>query len=98
MAGHGRKAIVAELEQAREAQRAAERKAGRAMRRLRDLEKVLAKAVPRMRTWVALPVNSDSIARGVLTTDECRQILAVLDGSKQPDPDESGQQEKKEGA
>ena len=85
MAGHNRSALIAELAQVRTELRVSERKSKRAVRIMRDLEKVLDKAIPRMRTWVSLPVQPETLARGVLTTAECTQLLALLDGSKKPD-------------
>lgn len=77
MGSRKRTEILSDLQQAKDALIASEKRGRRAVQRLRQLEGVLEKVKWKMEAWAALPVSDESQAR-CLTTGEVRAILALL--------------------
>jgi hypothetical protein len=91
-----RNEILSELENTRQALRASEKRGRRAVRRSRDLEKVLEPIKQRMEMWANMPLPDEQNAAKVMTIGDCRKLLALLNGEApdEPDTDETVDEQK----
>ncbi len=62
----------------KEALRASERRATRATKRARDLEKAIEPIMERIYFWAKTPLEDDANAPKVLTVGQCRRIAEAL--------------------
>lgn len=76
--GKKRGDLLSDLSQAKQALIASERRGRKAVRRLRDIEKVFEVLLPKMKSWTALPVSDEAPAR-CLTTGDVRKLLLLLE-------------------
>ena len=78
MSKNSRASIVAELNSAREALRASERRANRATKKAREYEKAVEPIMERVRFWAMSPLEDEANAPKVLTVGQCRVIANLL--------------------
>lgn len=79
-----RTALLSEIRQLKDQVRASERRGRRSTQKLRRLEQFFAALRPGMNSWVSLPVAEEAFAR-VMTTRQCRELLALLDAPTDPE-------------
>ncbi len=84
MGSNSRASLVAELHSAKEALRASERRATRAMKRARGFEKALEPIASAVRFWARSPLEDGANAPKVLNVGQCRALAHLLDND---DPD-----------
>ena len=76
--------LLSEIKNGKDALIASEKRGRKAVRRLRDFEKVFETLLPKMKNWAELPVSDDAPAR-CMTTGEVRALVRLLE-DKKPDP------------
>jgi hypothetical protein len=84
-----RSQILSELEQTKRALQASEKRGRRSVQRIREIDKLLEPAIPKMETWSHLPVSDEADARGVLTVGMCRALLRLLKPDSVEEPVEN---------
>jgi hypothetical protein len=86
-----RNELLTELEHAKQALIASEKRGRRSVRRLRALETALAPIVSRLELWANSRLSDSDNAPRLMTIGDCRKLLALLRDEKDPndDPDDS---------
>lgn len=88
MTKNSRSTLISELHDTKQALQASERRARRAVKRLRDLEKAMSPVLERVSFWAETPLPDDANAAKVLTVGQCRRLRLLLSGDVNSEPEE----------
>jgi hypothetical protein len=75
--GRNRNELLAEIENTKRALLASENRGRKAVRKLREIERIFESIMPKMKAWNSLPVSGEAHAR-IMTTAESRELEKLL--------------------